>query len=93
MTVKKLSVENYVSNNLMAIQRYFDRAIRNKKLLVYENVAYEAKESFKKLPLHANEAEPITRWSEWIDQYISQEQWENCKTAIRQSRLMQKKTV
>ena len=75
----------------MFITKYFDRAIINKKLLVYEDFAYEAKDAFKRLPLYANDAASITQLSDWIDKYISSRQWESCKTAIRQNRLMQKK--
>ena len=75
----------------MFIINYFDRAIGNKKILVYEDFAYEAKDAFKRLPLYANDTTSITQLSDWIGKYISSEKWESCKTAIRQDRLMKKK--
>lgn len=59
MARKKISVEEIVSNHYWFIKDYFDRAIRNKKILVYDDNAYEAKDAFNKLPLYANEIIPI----------------------------------
>lgn len=88
MTIKNLSINDYVLNNFVFIRNYFDRAIANKKIFIFE-FEYEAINTFKRLPLYANEETSITQLSDWIGKYVSLEKWANCKTAIRQSKLMQ----
>lgn len=88
MARKKISIEELVSNHYRFIADYFDRAIRNQKILVYEDCAYEAKDDFRKLTLYANENESASLLCDWIGKHISLEKWERCKIAIRQHKLM-----
>jgi macrodomain Ter protein organizer (MatP/YcbG family) len=92
MARKKISLEEVVLNHYWFIKDYFDRAIKNQKILVYEDNAYDAKDEFNKLPLYANENKPeaVAPLSNWIEKYISAEKWGRCKTAIRQNALMQR---
>ena len=88
MARKKLPIDEIVSTHRAFIVDYFDRAIRNQKILVFEDLAYEAKEEFKKISLSANKNEVVVLMCSWIEKYIPLEIWERCKTAIRQHKLM-----
>jgi len=91
MARKKLSTEDIVSNHYHFVINYFDRAIRNRKILIYSDTAYEAKDEFNKNLLYANKNESTVPLSDWIDKHITPEEWVRCKTAIRQHKLMEVK--
>lgn len=88
---KKLSVNDYVLNNLMFMKNYFARAIRNQKILIFDNER-EARDEFNSITLYANDIS-IPHFVNWIEKYIYPEPeiWERCKTAARQYRLMEAK--
>lgn len=88
MARKKIPIEDYVEKNFWLIKMYFDRALKNKKM--FFGVA--AEEEFEKISLAANNKKHgIDRLSAWIKRYPEPQQWETCKTAVRQKKLLESK--
>lgn len=94
MARTKQSLSDYLTNrpilnapiNLYFVNEYLTRAIRNEKILAYGNAAEdkEAQDKFHKLSLAPNDNKFIAKYCKWIEQYLTDAEWEKCKTAVRQ---------
>jgi macrodomain Ter protein organizer (MatP/YcbG family) len=94
MARTKQSLSDYLTNrptpnspiNLYLVNEYLTRAIRNKKILAYGNVAEskEAQDKFYKFSLAPNDNKFIVKYGKWVEQYLTDTEWEKCKTAVRQ---------
>lgn len=94
MARTKQSLSEYLSNkptakapnNLYLVKEYLIRAIRNEKILAYGKPVedQEAKNKFHKLSLAPNDYKLIDKYAMWIEEYLTDKEWERCKTAVRQ---------
>ena len=94
MSRSKQPLNEYLTNkpianhpvNLYFVNEYLERAIRNKIILTYGDPLEdnEAKNKFNKFRLAPNDKKFISQYCKWIEKYLTDKEWEKCKTAVRQ---------
>jgi hypothetical protein len=84
------------ANNLFDVHAYLSRAIRDDRILSLYGKDWNKRETgkneFQELSLVTDKnTNSVKKYSLWIETYLSDEQWEKCKTAIRQKKLAKKR--
>lgn len=94
MARQKQPLSYFIENHFLLVYGYLTRAIKNEKILLAHGKDFQkedkGKKEFNKI-LAANKKESVQLLADWVEEYISDSQWERCKTAVRQKILAKKR--